>query len=192
VEGVLADVDDLALHVAVPYVGVVEIPRDRLKRLDILGRGKRVVIEPNPHHLGNRAADDLDPPRGEGPTLEIRFSLQEVPSGEAALLLDVVQVIGETGNLDFSDLVKQGELRTIVMMNGRPFDTLNRHISTRNDVPARIRLPIPAGVLKAGENVLRFEQAGMKDDPRVLDSLGILNMAVEFPADSRRDEGPRP
>jgi hypothetical protein len=32
----------------------------------------------------------------------------------------------------------------------------------------------------------------MKDDPRVLDNLGILNMVVEFPEDSRKDEGPRP
>jgi hypothetical protein len=192
VEGVLADIRDSSLQVAVPYAGLVEVPRDRLKRLDIFGRGKRIVIEPNPHHLGNRAADDLDPPRPEGPTLDIPFSLKTVPAGAAVLLLDVVQVIGETGNLDFSDLVKQGELRTVVLMNGRPFDTLNRHINTRNDVPARIRLPIPSGALKAGDNVLRFEQSGMKDDPRVLDNLGILNMVVEFPEDSRKDEGPRP
>jgi hypothetical protein len=188
----LAAVGDSSLRVTVPYVGVVEVPRDRLKRLDVLGRGKRVVIEPSPHHLGNRPAEDLDPPQPEGPTLDVPFTLPVLPDGEAVLLLDVVQVIGETGNLDFSDLVKRGELRTVVLMNGKPFDTLNRHIRNRNDVPARVRLPIPSGALRSGANVLRFEQAGKKDDPRVLDNLGLLKMAVEFPEGSRKDQGPRP
>ena len=192
VEGVLTAVDNKTLRVAVPYVGTVEVPRDRLKRLDILGRGRRIVIEPSPHHLGNRVADDLDPPQPEGPTLDVRFTLPEIPGGDPVLMLDVVQVIGESGNLDFSDLVKNGELRTDVLINGRLFDTLNRHIHTRNDSPARIRLPIPPGALKAGENTLRFEQNGMKDDPRVLDNLGVLKMAVEFPESSRKDQGPRP
>jgi hypothetical protein len=91
-------------------------------------------------------------------------------------------VIGESGNLSFSPLVKNGELRTHVLLNGKPFDDLNGHISTRNDTPERIRLPIPAGLLRPGRNVLRFEQSGTKSDPTKLDNLGLLGIAIEFPA----------
>ena len=41
-------------------------------------------------------------------------------------------------------------------------------------------LPIPAGLLKPGRNVVRFEQAGIASDPKYLDDLGILGDALEF------------
>lgn len=192
VEGVLKKASASTLSIDVPYVGVVEVPRDQVVRLDVLGRSRKLILDPSPHHLGNRVADDLSPPQPEGPVLNIPFKLASLPNAEAALCLDVVQVIGESGNLDFSDRVKKGELRTNVLLNGRRFDDLNRHINTRNDVPARIRLPIPAGLLKAGENVLRFEQTGAKDDPRMLDNLGVLGTALEFPESPGKDGGPRP
>jgi hypothetical protein len=180
VEGVLAAVSERTLSMDVPYVGRLEIGRDRAIGLTVLGRASRLVIDPFPHHLGNLAADDLDPPQAEGGTLEIGFDLKTVPAGTAAIALDVVQVIGESGHLDFSPLVKKGELRTRALLNGRPFDDLNRHVTSRNDVPERIRLPIPGGLLRAGRNVLRLEQSGTKDDPTKLDNLGVLGVALEF------------
>ena len=95
-------------------------------------------------------------------------------------MLDVVQVVGEGTEVPFSGLVKKGELRTNVKLNGEPFDYLNRHITSKNEVPERIRLPIPAGLLKVGRNVVRFEQAGIASDPKYLDDLGILGDALEF------------
>jgi hypothetical protein len=192
VEGVLKGIGSASLTVDVPYVGAVEVPRNRLVRLDVLSRTRRAIIDPTSHHLGNRTADDLDPPQAEGTTLDVRFLMSIVPKEPATLSLDVVQVIGETGNLDFSDRVKKGELRTHVLLNGRPVDDLNRHVNTRNDVAERIRLAVPPGSLKAGENILRFEQTGTKDDPQMVDNLGVLGIALEFPESPIKGEGPRP
>lgn len=184
VEGAIAALDDATLTLATPSAGDLAIPRDRLVRLSVLGRGRRIVIDPTPHHLGDNVSAKpprLDPPRPEGGVLERSFKLEATLVGPAELVLDVVQVIGLTGNPDFSKDVRDGFLRTKVLINGREFDFLNRPIADRNETPARIRLPIPAGLLVAGANRLRFEQVGIATDPNNLDELGVLGIALEFP-----------
>ncbi len=121
----------------------------------------------------------LDPPWPEGGTLEQSFTLDKIPEGAASLVLDVVQVVGEA-NSPFSDLVRKGEIRTHVRINDKKFDYLNRHITTRNETRDRIRLPIPVGLLRVGQNTLKIEQDGTTDRPDELDDLGILTIAVEF------------
>lgn len=181
-EGVLRTVTDASLSVEAPFVGRITIPRDRLVDLAVLGRGTRIVLDPNTHHLGSARDDELDPPQPEGGILEIPFELAEVSKEQTSVAIDVVQVIGLSGNLDYSDRVKKGELRTRALLNGRPFDDLNRHITTRNETPERIRLPVPAGVLRPGRNVFRLEQSGTKDDPSKRDNLGVLGVALEVSA----------
>jgi hypothetical protein len=105
-------------------------------------------------------------------------------------VLDVVQVVGEATDLPFSTLVKKGELRTNVKINGEPFDYLNHYITSKNETSERIRLAIPKGLLRPGKNVVRLEQAGIASDPNFLDDLGILTVAIEFP-DARTDSKPR-
>jgi hypothetical protein len=183
VEGALLSVSDAAFTLATPYSGDLTIPRDRLRRLKVLGSGRRIVLDPSSHHLGNEVSKEpqmLDPPWPEGGTLERTFTLGQVPEGtDAFLVLDVVQVVGEA-NSPFSELVRGGQIRTNVRINDRQFDYLNRHITTRNETPDRIRLPIPAGLLRPGENRLKIEQVGKVNDPEELDDLGILTIAVEF------------
>jgi hypothetical protein len=182
-EGALTAVSDASITVATPYAGDLVIPRDRLRTLKPLGRSVRIIIDPSAHHLGNNVSVDppLDPPLPEGGILERAFTLDRVPEGtSAALVFDVVQVVGEANSLQFSEKVRNGELRTNVKVNGQPVDYLNRHITTRNETPERVRLPIPAGLLHPGENKVRIEQVGKVDDPEELDDIGILTIAVEF------------
>ena len=49
------------------------IPRDRLRRLRVQGSGRRIVIDPTAHHLGDEISTTpplLDPPQPEGGVLE--------------------------------------------------------------------------------------------------------------------------
>jgi hypothetical protein len=184
-EGALDAVTDSAVILDIPYLGALPVPRDRVTLLTVIGRTRRLVLDSSSYHLGNRLDGELDPPQPEGSVLELPFVLSSIPPGAGSVALDVVNVIGESGNLDFSEHVKQGELRTHAFLNGRPIDDLNRHISTRNETPERIRLPLPPGLLRVGRNVLKFEQAGTKEDRSLVDNLGILGVALEFP-----DTGP--
>ena len=114
--------------------------------------------------------------------LERKFTLASAPAQNqtATVELDVVQVVGEANGLQFSALVRLGELRTKTFLNGQEFDYLNRHISSRNETPERISLTVPAGLLKAGENTLRIVQTGTSNDPNYFDDLGILGISVRI------------
>jgi hypothetical protein len=149
----------------------------------IQGSGRRIIIDPTAHHLGDNISTTpplIDPPQPEGGVLERTVDLAEIPPRPAALVLDVVHVVGEATGLQFASLVQKGELRTNVSINGQPVDYLNRHITSKNETPERIRLPIPPGRLRVGRNLIRFEQAGIATDPNYLDDLGLLGIALEF------------
>jgi hypothetical protein len=184
VDGALVRLSADSLTLEVPYVGRTTVARNRLRRLEVLGRGRRIVIDATSHHLGNEIVGNpmpLDPPQPEGRVLERTIELADVPPGPAFLSLDVVQVAGEASGLRFFDLVKKGEIRTKVSINEKSFDYLNRHVSSKNETPERIELPIPAGLLHPGINKLRIDQTGTASDPNYLDDLGILEIAVDFP-----------
>ncbi len=186
VEGALLAVTDTAFTVATPYSGDLTIPRERLRKIKILGRGRRIVLDSTSHHLGNndttREPVAIDPPLPDGGTLSLAFKLDRVPEGAASLVLDVVQVEGEANSLKFAREIANGELRTNVKLNDKPVDYLNRHITTKNETPERIRLSIPAGLLRPGENRLQLDQIPMLSKPEELDDIGILGIALEFEA----------
>jgi hypothetical protein len=187
VEGALVQLDDRDARLNVPFVGEVRVPRALLTDLRVLGRMRRIVLDPSAHHLGNSTVPGLDPPQPEGRSLEIGFDLEDVPPGRALLGVTVVQAIGIEGDPDYSERVRNGELLTRAALNGQPFDTLNRHVTSRNEAPARLRLPVPAGLLRAGRNTLRFDQEGLKDAPETLDNLGLWGVALEI--DPRGEAG---
>lgn len=193
-EGALTGVSSTSLTFETPYSGILTVSRPRVTSLRILGRGARLVIDPAAHHLGDEITTIppfLDPPQPEGGVLERSFELAKPPDRPAFLVLDVIQVVGESPELPFSSLVKKGELRTNVKLNGSPFDYLNRYITTKNETRERIRLPIPKGLLRAGKNIIRLEQTGIASDPNFLDDLGILCIALELDADEPGSPRPR-
>ncbi len=182
-EGAVIALTDSAITLSTSFSGTLSIPRDRLTRLRILEPGRLQVLDPAAHHLGDNISASsplLDPPLPEGGVLERTFEVKDIGAMRSWLVLDVVQVVGETAGTPYSNLVQRGELRTNLSINGKPIDYLNRHITTSNETPERVRIPIPPGALKAGKNVLRIEQTGTKNSPNELDDLGILQIAIQF------------
>lgn len=192
-EGALAEVSATTIALATPYAGILRLPRDRVRSIGMQGHGRRIVIDPSSHHLGDEISVEpplLDPPLPEGSNLERMLVLPAPVDGPAFLALDVLQVVGEEFGLPFSDFIRKGELKTYVAIGGNRIDYLNRHIKTRNDTVERIRIPIPPGSLKAGKNVIRIEQTATADDPTGYDDLGILQMALEI--DSKPETSTKP
>jgi hypothetical protein len=194
-EGALIALSDQDLQLATPYSGTLTIPRDRLRKLIVLGEGRRLVIDPTMHHLGDEvsvAAPILDPPLPEGGSLKRTFDLAELPMRPAFVVMDVVQVLGESNDPTYSDFVRRGELKTYVSVNGERIDNINHHIKTRNDTAERIGIPVPAGLLRVGKNTLTIELTGMANKPNQLDDLGVLQIAVEFAEAPSRSPLPPP
>jgi hypothetical protein len=194
-EGALSALSDKVLTLATPYSGVLAIPRDQLRSLTVLGHGSRLVIDPAAHHLGDEFSTTtplLDPPQPEGGSLERGFELASVPNRPCSVVMDVVQVVGENNNPDYSPRVRNGELRTYIAVNGRRIDYLNRYVKTSNETPERVAIPIPAGVLKAGKNTVRLELTGMASKSRELDDFGVLQIALECPSAPNQKVQPSP
>ncbi len=186
-EGALVSFSGSSITLLTPLAGTLVIPRERVARLRVRGRSWFLVLDTSSHHLGDNISSTpplLDPPLPEGGTLERTFDLEPSALSErqAFVVLDVVQVVGEMAGVPFSNLVQKGELRTYVVLNGKRIDYINHYITTSNETPERIRVPIPARLLKPGKNVLRLEQTGIASDPTWFDDLGVLQLALEFAA----------
>ncbi len=180
-EGAITAATDSRLMVATPYSGVLSIPRELLHTLIIRGYGRWYLIDASAHHLGDEfsnSAPVLDPPDPEGGVLEKSIDLPDIPAGSWSLVLDVVQVVGENGDPDYSEKVRNGELRTYASVNGQRIDYVNRHIKTKNETPERVIMAIPPGLLHAGKNTIRLELTGTAEKNTQLDDLGILQMAL--------------
>jgi hypothetical protein len=192
-EGAIMAVSEQLLTLATPYSGVLRIPRQRVRKIAIFGEGRRVVIDPAAHHLGDepsRTPPLLDPPLHEGGLLERTVELTSVPDSSAVLVMDVVQVVGEDNDLTYSQYVRKGELLTWVAVNGKRIDFLNRYVKTRNDTPERVAIPIPAGSLRAGKNTVRLKLTGMASKAEQLDDFGVLGIALEFRRKANADLPP--
>ena len=182
-EGALTEVSATTISLATPYTGTLRLPRDRVRSIAVRGIGRRIVLDIASHHLGDEISVEpplLDPPFPEGNVLERTIELSaplEIPS---SLSLDVLLVVGEEAGLQFSEYIRKGQLKTYVAIGGKRIDYLNRHIKTGNETAERIRIPIPAGTLRAGKNVIRIEQTATADNPTYFDDLGILQMALEI------------
>ncbi|MDB5353338.1 MAG: hypothetical protein JWN86_4585 [Planctomycetota bacterium] len=179
IEAALVAIDEANLTLDAPYVGRFAVPRDRVRKISTLAPATRIVVDPNSHHLGDRVTPDLDPPQPEIAPVEVTFELRQVPLQPSSLVMDVVKVIGLEGTPEFSEMVKMGQLRTRLSLNGVRLDDLNVHVPSQNETPQRVRVPIPAMGLSVGKNVLRIEQTESKDARKQRDNLGILSIAIE-------------
>ena len=94
--------------------------------------------------------------------------------------MDVVQVVGENSDPAYSQRIRNGELRTYIVINGKRIDYLNRYVKTNNVAPERVAIPIPAGLLRRARIRIRLELTGMATNEKQLDDFGVLQMAVEF------------
>ncbi|MEW4566575.1 hypothetical protein AB1L88_01780 [Tautonia sp. JC769] len=179
-EGMIEGVDRDGYRIAVPYVGTVTIPRDRLRELEFLGRTRRQVIDPHARHLGDQIMPELDPPLPDADEYEVTFPIEAIPEGPISLVIDAVHVEGEFEGGRFAEELRAGFQRTILRINGEEFDALNRHVRDPNRTPRRLRIPIPLDRLQLGENRLRFEQLGREQDEDYRDDLGVLQIALEW------------
>ncbi len=182
-EGAIIAVSGNTITMATPYSGVLRILRGRLRKIAIFGEGRRVVIDPAAHHLGDEPSHGqrgLDPPINEGGLLERTVELADLPNAPALLVMDVLSVVGEDNDETFSPYVRKGEFRTWVTINGQRVDFLNRYVKTRNDVPERVAIPIPPRLLRTGKNTLRLDLTGTASNPGHLDDFGVLGIALEF------------
>jgi hypothetical protein len=179
-EGAIVSVSNTAIAIRTPFAGTLSIPRELVRRMQIQGQGRRMIIDPAAHHLGDEfstVAPVLDPPEPEGSELDRAIELKKVPQDPAFLVLDVTEVVGLDNDPRWSQHARNGELRTNIVVNGQRIDFLNRYV-TRSHGTERVAIPIPPNALRVGKNTFRLELTPMS--AKEYDDWGLLQMALEF------------
>ena len=141
------------LLLATPHAGTLAFPA-RLVSVDGCRSRPRRCARHQAASSRRSTLDDSTDPRPappEGGVFERAWDLPSLPAAAATLVLDVVQVAGEAPDLEFAALVKKGECRTNLKLNGEPFDYLNRYIVTRNETPDACASRFPVACCASGK-----------------------------------------
>jgi hypothetical protein len=161
-EGVLRALDERRLTLRHPALGDLGIERARLLRLKPLFHGKRIELDNGARHLGEkgRLAPGARPARAEGPGVKYIFQANARPEA-ARLVLTLLPIDG----------------RAEVVVNGRVVEDLSHYAGPKVRSAVPVRVSLPRGSLKAGENVVEVrvrEQGGRRG------SCVISEVAVEL------------
>lgn len=167
----------------------LSLPWPAIQKIEPLFRGEYRLLSTGPWHLGAKHLPAFSPPEPDGTLIRIPFELPEVTPGKAWLSLEVADLepasentLRATPNLNE---LRRGFLTTHVALNQVPCRTLNRHCEFLSPLgqPQRIRIPLPAGSLKEGRNLLQFQQNPSRTNPKLFDDCEVRRIALEFDAE---------
>lgn len=178
-----------------PYLGTLRIPVDEINRIVPQFLGSLLPVDPAWHHLGDAIREDFHAQTAEGTRLEWKVRLDAVPKtrGFISLLAADLEPHGARARGgQFQQASDPGDMSTELLVNGRRLADLNRFVSVRSlpGNPQRLRILLPAGLLKAGENVIRIAQRPERDDASEFDDCEISRLALEFEPQPGGDAGP--
>ena len=187
-EGILLGPTEGGLVLQHPTLGRLEIPL-ALVELIAPGRyGHWLLVDHGFHHLGDAVEPDMQRPYAEGSTVSWTFELQQVPA-RVWLVLDVIDMEPMVQGASYYQELKAGHLRTVVELNGKEIDFVNRYLSLgRRRRLQRVRIPLPQDLLRQGKNVLRLTQRPQRDKPDSYDDCGISWVSLEWPPED--DQSP--
>lgn len=178
---------DEGLMVQHSLLGKIAIRWGMISRITPLFPGSYQLLDPGPRHLGNGFRESFSRVEPDGTELSLSFELGEKQLAMPALLsADISELIpsgaGTLKATPFLDEVRNGFLTTQVLLNGEVVGTFNQLIKVRSlsTESERVRMPLPAKMLKVGENFIQIKQTSAKDDPTSFDDCEFRAIAVEF------------
>lgn len=151
--------------------------------------GRRIALAGSAFHSGTKLVVGFRRPRPDGTAYETSFELPE-PAGSAVACLRVVGMEGMGPQAPFASTLRAGSMRSELWINGRNVDFFNRLLVARSMADRELRLPIPAGFLEVGSNVLRIRGV---PDPATggFDEIEVLSIALEQTVDyPKRNDSP--
>lgn len=178
VAGVLRGLDERRLtlqHAA----GEVVIARDRWRQLRGTFHGRRLELDNDRHHLGREIIAAWPVPRPEGLRLQTKFKLDAVPA-DPHLAVEVTYLKGPGDGKAIAEALQRGGLRTVVVVNGKEVDYLNRLVEHSAAEPRRLRMALPKEALRTGENVIELQQSADRDTGRYEECI-LSAIALELP-----------
>ena len=181
---------DEGLMVQHSLLGKITIRWDMIRRIAPLFAGAYQLLDPGPRHLGNGIRESFSRVEPDGTELSLSFALVEkqlaMPTFLSADIAELIPSGPDTLKVTpFVDDVRNGFLVTQVLLNDEVVGTLNQLIKVRSLAadPQRVRMSLPARLLKVGKNTIEVRQTSAKDDPASFDDCELRAIAVEIAHD---------
>jgi len=181
IDGAVRELTDEFFVLDHSHIGLVRIRRGQMREIQFFAAGHWLSIDPRFHHFGDEVHVRFEVPHPGGSDRSWNFSLREIPA-QSALVLNVVGMAPMAPGSEFNKRLENDEWRTYAAINGQKLDLmgLNHRLPLNSRGPVRVTVPIDAGVLRKGENVLRIFQTPQQDDPGSFDDCGIFGIGLEL------------
>lgn len=182
----IESIDEREAVLSHPWLGKLHVPAAHLSRIVPQFEGTLYIVDPGQHHLGNAVREDMNKKLPDATRWERQIVFDKAPAGKAwlSLLAADLEAAAPLAPHDapFRKALQAGFLSTELYVNGRRIDSLNRYVALKAapSNPQRLRIPLPAGALRAGANTLRFEQRPARDDPQEFDDFEFSRVALEI------------
>lgn len=170
-----------------PLLGDVAVGWKMIQRITPLFEGSYQLIDAGPRHFGNGYRESFSCVEPHGTELALKFQLkQEQLALPTFISADIVELIpsriGTLKATPFLYEVRSGFLATQVFLNGDLVGTLNDLITIQSPTtePERVRMPLPARLMKIGKNTIHIRQTSAKHDVASFDDFEIRAIAVEI------------
>jgi len=179
-------IDAEHLFVSHPVVGELIIPWSEVRRIVPQFFGQTLLIDGRQFHLGNSIRSDFHRQLPDGTENHAGFRLYEVPRAPVFVSLEIAELeaAGPTAPpaSPFLTELRAGRLVTEVFVNDQRIGNLNSLIRFKvlHENPERVRLAVPGGILKTGENSIRLRQKPLNDSGREFDDCEVGNIRLEF------------
>lgn len=168
-----------------PQLGRLEIPLREVDRIVPEFQGRSWMVEPATQHLGDSIREDFSVKLPGGTVLQRTWKLPAIPKGTwyVSLLAGDLEPGGPRAPTDapFRQELTRGHLTTELLINGQRVFDLNRFVNLRAlpRNPQPVRVPIPAKMLKAGDNTLRLQLRPASGDATEFDDFELSRLTVE-------------
>lgn len=178
--------DSKSIVVQHSLLGELTFPWSMIRRVRSFSVGRSILLDARRFHLGNSIRPDFHRELPDGTKLEIDFSLQEIPKGRSYLSVDVAELeaAGPTAppGTPFLAALRAGHLITDVSVNDHRIGSLNSLLRFKSGCqePERVRIEIPVGILKTGNNSIRLRQHPLKESGREFDDCEVGHFRLEF------------
>jgi hypothetical protein len=170
-----------------PLLGDVTVGWMMIQRITPLFEGSYQLIDAGPRHLGNGHRESFSRVEPDGTELALQFQMKnEQLALQTFLSADIAELIpsgdGTLRVTPFLDEVRAGFLSTEVFLNGELVGLLNDLITIQSPAiePERVRMPLPARLMKVNGNMIHIRQKSEKDDATSFDDFELRAIAVEI------------
>lgn len=161
-----------------PLLGKRTIPTHVIRSWTPLVIGRRRLLWTGPFHMGTKFVPEFGRSAPDGKAFRNSFALgNEVR--DARLVLEIDGIERTDSQSPFAAHLREGRLASELWVNGKRISSLNDWFAGMPAQAKTVQVPLPAGVLKVGDNVIEIRQTPGPNADIDFDEIEIANLFLD-------------